>query len=121
MSADDVTNDIFSLVKVWIEADNEIREAQKSLLEKRRKQAGMTNQLALFMKTKGVDVFNISDGHISYTKTKKTAPLNRKHLEKALAEFFKNDETALEASQYILNTREVKEVEKIKRKINGAK
>ena len=70
------------------------------------------------MKENDIDCFDITNGKLIYTKKKTKSPLSKKHLLQALSAFFKDDkETVSKISNYILDTRETKIKENIRRKI----
>ena len=104
-------------VKGWIDIDNEIKELQKELKEKRKEKKSYTTNLVDIMKTNNVDCFDIKNGKLIYTKKKVKAPLSKKHLFNSLNHYFKNNKAVIEElGNYILNSREEKIKENIKRK-----
>lgn len=104
-------------VKGWIDIDNDIKELQKELKEKRKEKKLFTQNLVEIMKTNNVDCFDIKNGKLLYTKKKVKAPLSKKHLFNSLSEYFKNNKDIIEElGNYILNSREEKIKENIKRK-----
>ena len=104
-------------VKGWISIDNEIKELQKELKEKRKEKKMYTTNLVDIMKTNNVDCFDIKNGKLIYTKKKIRAPLSKKHLFSSLSNYFKNNKDIIdELGNYILNSREEKIKENIKRK-----
>lgn len=107
-------------VKSWISLDNEIRTLQKEIKMKRKEKKNITESLVGIMRDNEIDQFNIPDGELVYTKTKTKAPLSKKHLLTSLATFFQNSNDpriVKELSTFIMNTRQEKEKENIKRKI----
>lgn len=104
-------------VKGWIDIDNDIKTLQKELKEKRKEKKLFTQNLVEIMKTNNVDCFDIKNGKLLYTKKKVKAPLSKKHLFNSLSEYFKNNKDIIEElGNYILNSREEKIKENIKRK-----
>lgn len=104
-------------VKNWIEIDNNIKELQKELKEKRKEKKVYTANLVEIMKANEVDCFDIKNGKLLYTKKKVKAPLSKKHLFSSLSNYFKNNKNIIEElGNYILNSREEKIKENIKRK-----
>ena len=70
------------------------------------------------MKQNEIDVFNIPDGELIYTRTKTKKPLSKKHLLLSLSEYFKEDKNMVEQlGKFILDSRQISEKENIKRKI----
>lgn len=105
-------------VKDWINIDNEIRQLQKAVKERRKQKKELTNNLVNTMKQNDIDVFNIPDGELIYTKTKSKTPLSKKHLLGSLSEYFKNDKNMVDQlGKFILDGRQTKEKENIRRKI----
>ena len=104
-------------VKNWIDIDNNIKELQKELKEKRKEKKVYTANLVEIMKANDVDCFDIKNGKLLYTKKKVKASLSKKHLFSSLSNYFKNNKNIIEElGNYILNSREEKIKENIKRK-----
>jgi hypothetical protein len=104
-------------VKGWLDIDNDIKGLQKALKEKRKEKKLYTTNLVDIMKTNNVDCFDIKNGKLIYTKKKVKAPLSKKHLFNSLSNYFKNNKDVIEElGNYILNSREEKIKENIKRK-----
>ena len=105
-------------VKTWLSIDNEIRQLQKEIKDRRKLKKELTQNLVGIMKTQDIDALNVPDGQLIYNKTKTKAPLSKKHLLTSLSQFFKNDQRMVdELSKYIMESRQEKEKENIKRKI----
>tara|TARA_Y100000996_G_C22256007_1_gene533832 strand:+ start:320 stop:673 length:354 start_codon:yes stop_codon:yes gene_type:complete len=105
-------------VKTWLDIDNQIRALQKEIRDRRKLKKELTQSLVGIMKTQDIDALNVPDGQLIYNKTKTKAPLSKKHLLTSLAQYFKNDQRMVdELSKYIMETRQEKEKENIKRKI----
>ena len=105
-------------VRDWINIDNEIKKLQKIIREKRKEKKSLTEGLVDVMKSNDIECFDITDGQLLYTQTKSKAPLSKKHLLKSLTEYFKNDPQQIrELSKHIMDSREEKVRENIKRKI----
>jgi hypothetical protein len=85
-------------IKGWMANDNEIRDLQSRLKELKEKRKGYSDNL--------------------YTKTKVKAPLNKNTLVTALMKYFKDDDDqAKELSSFLLESREEKVKESIRRKV----
>ena len=105
-------------VKTWLDIDNQIRTLQKEIRDRRKLKKELTDSLVGIMKNQDNYAHNVPDGQIIYNKTKTKAPLSKKHLLVSLTQFFKNDQRMVEElSKYIMETRQEKEKENIKRKI----
>ncbi len=105
-------------VKTWLDIDNQIRTLQKEIRDRRKLKKELTESLVGIMKNQDIDALNVPDGQLIYNKTKTKAPLSKKHLLVSLTQFFKNDQRMVEElSKYIMESRQEKEKENIKRKI----
>ena len=111
-------DELLDNVKTWLNIDNEIRTLQKEIKNRRKLKRELTQSLVGIMKSNDIEQLNIPDGQLIYTKNKIRAPLSKKHLLASLATYFKNDQRIVsELSKYIMDTRQEKEKENIKRKI----
>jgi|TARA_Y100000389_G_scaffold162595_1_gene165448 hypothetical protein len=105
-------------VKTWLDIDNQIRTLQKEIRDRRKLKKELTQSLVGIMKTQDIDALNVPDGQLIYNKTKSKSALSKKHLITSLAQYFKNDKRlADELTKFIMDSREEKEKENIKRKI----
>jgi hypothetical protein len=106
-------------VKEWIHLDNEIKTLRGKMKERRNRKKEITTILVNIMKVNDIDCFDITDGQLIYSKKNLKNPLSKKHLLNALSIFFKDDNQIVkELSKFIMNTRENKIKEDIRRKIN---
>lgn len=105
-------------VKDWIILDDEIKATNRELKEKRKIKKELTNSLVDTMKNNEIDCFDLTGGSkLIYTKNKGKKALSKKHLMKALASFFKGNDTEAKAlSKFILESREDNIKENIRRK-----
>jgi hypothetical protein len=105
-------------VKKWIGIDNDIKELQKVMREKRKEKKLYTQSLVDIMKTNDIDCFDMKSGKLIYTKKTVKAPLSKKHLFESLTKYFQNNkELCDELGQFILETRKEKIKENIRRKV----
>ena len=105
-------------IKGWMINDNEIREIQARLKELKDKRKGFADNLVGIMRKNEIDCFDVNDGKLIYTKTKVKAPLNKTTLVTSLMKYFKDDdEQAKELVQFLLESREEKVKESIRRKV----
>ena len=114
------TNDtLLNTVKEWVHLDNEIKLLQKEIKNRKKNKKQLNEQLLNIMKDNSIEQFNIPDGELQYKKYKTKAPLSKKHLISSITNYFqnKNPDLIKELSNFIMDTRAVKEVENIKRKI----
>ena len=111
-------NELLENVKTWLNIDNEIRALQKEIRNRRKMKKDLTSELVGLMKNHDIEQVNIPDGQLIYTKHKIKAPLSKKHLLSSLSNYFSNDPRIVaELSKYIMETRQIKEKENIRRKI----
>jgi hypothetical protein len=105
-------------IKNWLGIDDEIKKLQKEIKNLRMKKKLFTQNLVTIMKDNDIDAFDINDGKLLYTKTNIKTPISKKHLIESVSKYFQGDEKRIqELCDFILNTREIKTKENIKRKI----
>ena len=112
--------ELISNIKEWISLDEEIKELQKQIKEKRNEKKQNTETLVRIMRDNEIDCFDLDSngGKLIYTKKKIKQSLSKKHLMKCLMQYFNEDTTqAKNISNFILNNREEKIKENIRRKI----
>lgn len=115
------------IIKEWIENDEKVKELQTIIKEYKNKKKNLTVTLLNIMKNNEIDCFDINSGKIVYCKNKTKASLNKKTLIDSLEKFFKEktdlniDIDVNSITDYILNNREIKVNENIKRKFSSAK
>ena len=74
---------LIGTVREWINIDNEIKNLQKTIKEKRNEKKDLTVNLVSVMKENDIDCFDISDGKLMYTQNKVKSALSKKHLIKS--------------------------------------
>ena len=116
-SAAETKEQLVKHVKGWIQMDNEIKEFQKEIKERKEKKKEITGKLLNIMKDHEIDCFDINGGQLIYSKTKVKAPLNKNNLMAALLSFYNDDVGQAEkVSTFLMETREEKVRESIRRK-----
>lgn len=109
--------DLINNVKNWIDIDNDIKELQKVIKEKRKEKKVYTEKLVEIMKSNEIDCFDMKSGKLIYSRRTVKAPLSKKHLFNSLSQYFKNNKEIIdELGQFILDSRAEKVRENIKRK-----
>lgn len=109
--------ELINNVKKWITLDTEIKQLGKIMKEKRKEKKDYTAALVETMRNNEIDCFDVQDGKLIYTKKKVKAPLSKKHLLLSLSNYFKNNKELInELGEFILNSREEKIKENIRRK-----
>jgi hypothetical protein len=104
-------------IKSWIETDNDMRNLQKEMKTLRDNKKTLTDALVNVMKSNEIDVFDINDGKLVYAKTKVKAPINKTSLFTALMQHYNDEDAAKKLSDFILDSRQEKVKESIRRKI----
>ena len=107
-------------IKQWISLDEEIKQLQKQIKEKRKEKKENTETLVRIMRENEIDCFDLdSQGNkLIYTKQKIKQSLSKKHLMTCLMQYFNEDtQKAKNISEFILKNRAEKIKENIKRKI----
>ena len=106
-------------IKKWIQYDNDIKQLQSDLKEKKENRKQHTERLVDIMKSNEIDCFDVNNGKLMYSKTKVKAPLNKSQMVQALMEYFNNDEPRVrELEDKLMSARKEKITETIRRKIN---
>ena len=106
-------------VKEWIHLDNDLKELRAQMKENRNRKKQITSILVDIMKTNEIDCFDITDGQLLYSKKNVKKPLTKKHLLTSLTKYFEdNKDMVKELGSFIMNTRESKTKEDIRRKFN---
>lgn len=106
-------------IKKWIQYDNDIKQLQSDLKEKKESRKQYTERLVDIMKSNEIDCFDVNNGKLLYSKTKVKTPLNKSQMVQALMEYFNNDEPRVrELEDKLMSARKEKVTETIRRKIN---
>lgn len=114
----DTKDQLVSSIRDWIQVDNEMRNLQEKLKKLRKNKKDITSSLVDVMKNNEIDCFDINDGKLIYSKTRVKKPINKDYLNKTLTMFFENDKERAELlSKFLLEQREEKITESIRRKI----
>ena len=114
-----MSEDLKATVKEWLILDNEMREIQRILKEKKERKKTLTDNVIELMKAKQVDELNVNDGKLIYSQTKTKSPLNKQHISSCLGDVFKNEpEKVAKLTEHILNSRQIKVKDNLKRKVD---
>lgn len=105
-------------IKEWIQIDNEMKELQKAIKERRLKKKDLTNTLVSVMKSNDIDCFDTKDSKLVYKQNKVKCSISKKYLLESMHKLFKDEpDTAKKVSEFLLNNRQEKINETISRKI----
>ena len=107
-------------IKEWINYDNEIKKLQKEVKIRKEKQKALTDNIVKVMKSKEIDCFDLNDGKLIYSQSRTKQTINKQHIMNCLEKYFKEngDENMItDLTNFILENREIKIKETIRRKI----
>ena len=111
-------NDLIDVIREWVKIDNEIKYLKNEENKRKNQQKIISKNLMKIMSEYNIDEFDLKDGKIVYTK-RNVKNLSQKILLDLLTTYYKNDlDKANEVNNFILDNREEKVVETIKREIN---
>ena len=105
-------------IRTWIKVENEIKDLRKSIREKREEKKQLSNELLEVMKENDIDCFDIKNGKLISSKVKVKETVSKKMLLRVLADYIDEPEEVSKLTEYILESRQVKEKEYIRQKIN---
>lgn len=106
-------------IKDWIKIDTEIAQLKAEIKERNNKKKLITTELVTVMKSNEIDCFDINGGSLVYKKSVVKKPINGKSLMTILQNYYKaQPEVAEELTKHILDNREEKIKETIKRKVD---
>lgn len=107
---------IIGHVKNWIKVDEEIKGLQKLIREKKAFKKQNSEILIGVMKENEIDCFDTNNGKLLYSVNKTKQCISKKFLLKTLETYFQdNSEKASKLTNHILDQREEKTNESIKR------
>jgi hypothetical protein len=114
----DTKEHLIKTIKEWVRLDNDIRKLQKEEKQRKDDKKKISNVLMEIMKKNEIDVFDINDGQICYSKKNIKKPITQKILMNVLSDYFKGDMLkASELNEFIRDNREEVVHETIVRKI----
>jgi hypothetical protein len=108
-------------IKEWIGVDEEIKSLQKEIKARKEKQKELTKDLMEVMKTNEIECFDLNDGKLVYTKSKTKQTINKKYLMSTLVKCLEDPKDVEKVTEFILENREEKVRESIRRKIDKKK
>lgn len=106
-------------IREWIKCDNDIKEKQKEMKAIKERKKKLTDGIVQVMKNKEIDCFDLNDGKLIYSQSKTKSTINKQHLMVCLEKYFKetaNPNVAEELTNFILDNREIKVKDVIRRK-----
>jgi len=105
-------------IREWVKIDNEVSQLRQEIKERNNKKKNMTENLVHVMKSNNIDCFDINDGSLVYKKNTVKKPINSKTLLSSLQNYYKDQNIAEDLTKYIMDNREEKVKETIKRKVH---
>lgn len=108
-------------IKDWIGVDEEIKSLQKEIKQRKEKQKDLTKDLMEVMKSNEIECFDLNDGKLVYTKSKTKQTINKKYLMSTLIKCLEDPKDVEKVTDFILENREEKIRESIRRKIDKKK
>jgi sucrose-6-phosphate hydrolase SacC (GH32 family) len=109
---------LLTIIRDWVKIDNELRTLQSEVNKRKADKKKASVSLMDIMKKNSIDVFDINDGQLCYTKRNIKKPITKKALMDILATYYKGDLVkAEELNEFILDNREEVIKETIERKI----
>lgn len=105
-------------IRTWIKVESEIKDLRKLMRQKQAEKKELSNELLEVMKENDIDCFDIKNGKLMSSKVKVKETVNKKMLLRVLANYIDEPEEVSKLTEYILESRQVKEKEYIRQKIN---
>ena len=108
---------IISHIKQWVTLDTEIRHLKSEVKQRNDEKKTISDWLIDIMKEQNIDEFKLPEDKIIRQTRKTKKPLSRKHLLECLAKYYEDEpDTAFELTKSIMDSREEKINETIKKK-----
>ena len=111
--------ELVSIIKTWINKDNEIKNLQTQLRNKKKETKLLTDNLIEIMKTNELNCIDIKNGKLIHKTSRTKKPINKQSLMNILNNYFNDNEKANQMSNYIFENRELVTKDYIHRKINN--
>lgn len=102
---------LITTIKEWVRLDAEIVVLRRSAKAAADLKKELTKNLVVLMKENSLDEIDLSDSKIVRKTRVSKSSVNKKHLMNCLSKYYKNDDTAKEVSELILNARTAKMVD----------
>lgn len=102
-------------IQEWRRVQDEIQSFKQQIREKSRRAKALEQFIMTIMKRYNIGALDLksSNGRVLYKRSKRTAGLNPKTLNKLMSDYMKSEEKAAEAIKYINEHRETKLSEKL--------
>lgn len=111
--------DLINIIREWVKMDNEIKTLQSELSKRKSEKKRISNDLIDVMRKNDIEMFDIKNGQLLYSKKNVKKPISQKTLLQLLTKYYNNDELkANEVSSFLLDNREQTTKENIVIKYN---
>jgi len=107
--------EIVKNIKAWMKADEEIKQLQKTIKEKKEIKKDAADVLIDVMKQNDLDSFDLKEGKLVHSQRKTKQSISKKFLQETLASYFKEETKAEEMTNYILEQREERIKDELKK------
>ena len=108
--------EIIESIKEWMRIDNEIRNLNKEVRDRKTQQTNISKRLMTTMKDNNIDEFNVKEGKLIYSKKQVKKPITKKYLTDVLLKYYDgNAEQATELNSFIDENREATTKESLRR------
>ena len=108
--------ELIESIKEWIRIDNEIRNLNKEIRDRKTQVGKISQKLMATMKDNKIDEFNVKEGKLIYSKKQVKKPITKKYLTDVLLKYYNgDDEQATELNSFINENREATVKETIRR------
>ena len=102
---------VVDTVKEWIKIDNELKLLQTEIKTRKERKKQLSDSLVSILRDSDIDGWNTKEGKLEYVKTKTKTSLNKQHIKAALAKFIKDSDQVDAMTQFICESRGIKEKE----------
>jgi regulator of replication initiation timing len=110
--------ELIESIKEWIRIDNEIRNLNKEIRDRKTQVGKISQKLMATMKDNKIDEFNVKEGKLVYATKQVKKPITKKYLTDVLLKYYEGDEGhASELNSYIQENREAITKETLRRRI----
>ena len=97
--------ELVTIIKKWMHNDNEVKNLQTQIRNKKKESKMLTDNLISVMKSNELDCIDINNGKLIHKTSKTKKPLNKQSLISILNTYFKDDSKAAEISQFVFENR----------------
>jgi hypothetical protein len=120
MDSNEISKDYtVELVRKWVKYDNELRQLQKEISDRKKHKNTISTELINIMKTTNTGCYELKNGVLMYSIKNVKKPMTKKVLMDVLQKYYKGDSIkAAELNEFIMDNREEVVQEKLVHKID---